>query len=215
MSLADALSSADAAMVSQICEKAELEAAENGRAHPHAMEHLLALLLQDDLCEARFLWRRLSEEVRLTTQPAWMLAQALWRNDRPGFYQCATYSWPESARPIVSALLTRMRARSIQLITSAYTSVTAQALARLLGVNMTDLDDICNQHQWKRDGDFIVISQNSAAVAADITSNVAADIVSHPLSTPASRDSEMLSHSRQSFSELQTLTEQLVRLQTT
>lgn len=193
-SLADALSAQDFAQAAQICELAELDAAAASQPHPHPAEHLLVLLLQDNLPAARFLWRRLQGPARLTTAPAWALAHAQWCGDRQALYTAAaSTSWSPSLAPLAATLAARTRARAAALVSRAYVTVSRQRLVSMLGIDGEELDAFCIARGWRVDAAFVVVG------GPDATSS----------STPEERAV------RASFAELQTLTEQLVRLQTT
>lgn len=209
MALESALAAADAAEVLRICEESELEAAEEGCAHPFPTEHMLSLVVIDDLDEARFLWRRLNTENRSVTEPAWSLVKAIWRHDRPMFYKCISYTWPDSLRPIVALIVSRMRVRMVDLLNLTYSVVSADRLCSLLGVDHSALDSVCREQNWKREGDYIVISQDICNKRDRLVSSTPNLTGSGP--NTAFQSSE----SRKPFSELETLTEQLVKLQTT
>lgn len=198
MRLSRAIASKDANEMVEICQEAELTSAQVGKTHPHAREHMLSLLLTDDLTEARFLWRRLPEEVRPQVEPTWRLTQALWRKDRAQFFRVAeAEDWNEGARPLVDELVCRIRGRAIELIRRAYSVVPVEMVARLVGVRVQDVPDLATSNGWRVEGGFVVSGMREDGSACDDDKKAVGG-----------------GGEQVPFAELQMLTEQLVKLQT-
>lgn len=201
--LSQALASQDAVQIVQICQQAELDAATTGNGHPHASEHMLCLLLMDDLSEARFLWRRLPLPLRSVLGSEWALAQALWRNDRPAFFNAALQTtWPANLQPLVLALVDRVRTRAATLVSHAYSVIAVTTLIELLGISKDTVPDICATHGWRIDGDHVLCSSSTGKPLK----SAAAVRQSGQVNGTSAQDVP--------YVELNRLTEQLVRLQT-
>lgn len=189
--LSAALESLDIPTLTSLCEQSELSAATKDLPHPHATLHLLTLLLQDDLTEARFLWRRLSASAKSPpdTAAAWALGRALWTSNWNDFYGVAMKSaWGDAAR-LVTALVDETRRKRISVIARSYSCIRAERMSYLLGMDATSVQSVCEKHGWKLVDNFVLISEQD--------------------------QSKYRSREKSQFEELQVLTEQLVRLQTT
>lgn len=188
--IAGVLEAQDVPKLIALCEEREFEAAAQEKPHPSPTLHLLALLLQSDLTEARFLWRRLPAECKDNpdTIAVWALAKALWQSDMPAFYDAAKHPSWGGADTLVSALVYATRRKGVQLIARAYTCVSLERVSTLLGLDRDGAAQLCHREGWTVDGEFVVVERRK-----DVTDNV-----------------KITGDSR----ELRMLTEQLVRLQT-
>ncbi|XP_059472336.1 COP9 signalosome complex subunit 8 [Neocloeon triangulifer] len=120
-------------------EREELEAAIGTPLQAQKYTQLLAIYLyHNDLCNAKMLWKRIPEAVKLADEElnaVWRIGQRMWQRD---FYLmhlalAQTDSWTEPVAPIMDALKGQVRSRALELIGSAYSSITIESLARLLG----------------------------------------------------------------------------------
>lgn len=181
----------DAALLSA-CAAVELSNATQGRPHPHAALHLLALLLTGDLTEARFLWRRLPNACRADgdTAAAWGIGQAMWRRDQRAVYAgLRGRAWGPAAAPLIARLEAVTSEAAARLITRAYSVVSIERTATLLGCGVAEIAGRCERLGWRIEDGFVVPGGRSEGAATTKGEEV-------------------------SYQELQSLTEQLVRLQT-
>ncbi|XP_076303952.1 COP9 signalosome subunit 8 isoform X2 [Tachypleus tridentatus] len=88
-------------------EKQELDSP-GGIASPHVYGQLLAIyLLQNDLPNAKFLWKRIPENVKQANPEignVWAVGQKLWNRDFPGVYLCLEQEWPEHLVSIMNVI---------------------------------------------------------------------------------------------------------------
>jgi len=71
---------------------------------------LASYLLDEELCHAKFLWKRMHVETKKNPEVAalYVVAQKLWHRDFTGFFAAATaFQWQPSIAPIVTQLIGR------------------------------------------------------------------------------------------------------------
>lgn len=203
MSLSEALSSQNWEQVITQCEEDEQMSAANGTTYEHGAEHMLALLLQGDVLEAMHVWQRLDQNASSKANNVWNLTQAIHTGDRQSFFNCALSSkWPTQVeQAMVSKLVDLHRQRTIMLISRAYSTVSVSTVARLLGLSNTEVADLARANEWTVDNDNFVNIPPKCRASADQVK---------PLLSKTIRQA-----ADDKYSELQRLTEQVVRLQTT
>jgi len=90
-----------------------LEAKEIDAAQPNtftveeSMELLAYYLLQEDLCDAKFLWKRIAPAHKENQEliAVWEVGKKLWTKDLPGFYVTVqAFPWSERIAPIMAKL---------------------------------------------------------------------------------------------------------------
>lgn len=208
---AEALASCDADVLLPLCEQAE----QSTSPHPFPTEHLLSLLLVEDMHEARFLWMRLSPSARQLASPVWQIVKPILCDDRQSLLKAAReVSVEERLQPMVSEVLRRERVRTAGLIADSFDVVSVGVMCGMMGVDHGDADAVrqtCDRYGWSVEGEFIVVDgsrglegqgdgllEDAMAVSGDADGRDCDDV-----------------KKVNAFMELQNLTEQLVRLQTT
>ena len=85
------------------------------RTEPLRLEHytevLASYLLQNDLCNGKFLWKRVPLEMKTNEELAavWRVGQKLWAKDMPGFYaEVQAFPWGPSVAPIMTQLIGKL-----------------------------------------------------------------------------------------------------------
>ena len=71
-------------------------------------ELLASYLLQNSLCNAKFLWKRIPVTTKANPElvALWQVAQKLWLKDMPGFYRdVQSFQWSQSIAPIITQLI--------------------------------------------------------------------------------------------------------------
>uniref|UniRef100_A0A0K2UJP3 COP9 signalosome complex subunit 8like [Megachile rotundata] n=1 Tax=Lepeophtheirus salmonis TaxID=72036 RepID=A0A0K2UJP3_LEPSM len=86
-------------------ETTELDAP-NGRPGSDVYAKLLAVYLQqNDLCSAKFLWKRIPEENKAENQELekiWNVGKALWNRDQPGTFRgLLNTDWSENVKSLM------------------------------------------------------------------------------------------------------------------
>ncbi|BES89314.1 cop9 signalosome complex subunit [Nesidiocoris tenuis] len=133
-------------------EKQELQA-QGGVASPDVFAKLLAIyLLQNDLCNAKLLWKRIPQSVKaqnLEIGKIWTVGKAMWLRDSPGVFSAlSSTQWSDEIAPIMAALVDKVRERCLGLVSQAYTSVTLETLSKLLGVNPSEAAAVAQKNGW-------------------------------------------------------------------
>ncbi|KAF8774116.1 COP9 signalosome complex subunit 8-like isoform X1 [Argiope bruennichi] len=134
-------------------EKQELEAPD-GIATPQVYGQLLAIyLLQNDLPNAKFLWKRIRENIKEENPELgklWTVGQKLWQCDSD-VYVALAEEWPEHLKPIVSAIKDVTRNRALRLISKAYSSITVEKISAFLGLPSEDCIEALTALGWEID----------------------------------------------------------------
>ncbi|XP_018322475.1 COP9 signalosome complex subunit 8 [Agrilus planipennis] len=154
----------------------ELEAP-NGVASPHVYERLLAIYLcQNDLCNAKFLWKRIPASVK-TAAPElasiWAVGQQMWKRDFPAIYNALnSVTWSENVADIMREVQEITRLRAVDLITRAYSSISLDAVAHMTGLTSDVANKACSEKGWQIEADTnivhpvrsstVIIGQNSS-----------------------------------------------------
>lgn len=84
-------------------------AATGATVSPQLYTQLLAIyLLQNDLCNAKYLWKRIPQTVK-STHPeihnVWKVGQKMWQRDFPGIYEALNKQWSNDLAEIMQKLL--------------------------------------------------------------------------------------------------------------
>ncbi|XP_062515629.1 COP9 signalosome complex subunit 8-like isoform X2 [Corticium candelabrum] len=123
--------------VAAYCEQLEIEAP-LGVTSPDVYGTLLAVyLVQNDINNARFLWKRIPEKLKKSNGELallWSIGQKLWKRDYPGVHVALNQSWPPHIQPIMTALKDQFHRNVFDLIARAYDSISIQDMASMLGV---------------------------------------------------------------------------------
>ncbi|XP_037297646.1 COP9 signalosome complex subunit 8 [Manduca sexta] len=143
-------------------EKQELEAP-NGIASPSTYAQLLAIYLyQNDLCNAKFLWKRIPQNITSSNPEItaiWSVGQKLWKKDLPGTYQTlAAYNWTEPVANIIRALEEKVRERTLNLIGRSYSSISLDTLVSMTGLSRDAALHSCRDRKWTISNDGITIN---------------------------------------------------------
>lgn len=202
MSIAEALSNQDWEEIVARCEETEQLNASHGTTHEHCAEHILALLLLGDLPESMRVWHRIDEQAKSRAANVWNLADALQTRNRQAFFSHAVNSkWATQVeQAMVTELVDFQRRYTLRLISRAYSTVSLSTVANLLGIAVSEVPDLARANDWEVHDSFINISSKCRASANEMEPSV-------------NRTARRVTDDQ--CSELQRLTEQVVRLQTT
>ncbi|CAK1603068.1 unnamed protein product [Parnassius mnemosyne] len=142
-------------------EKQELEAP-NGVALPSTYAQLLAIYLyQNDLCNAKFLWKRIPQNITSSNPEIaaiWAIGQKLWKKDLAGTYQTiAAYTWTEPIANIIKALEEKVRERAFNLIGRSYSFISLDTVISMTGLNKEAALHVCKERKWELDEDGTTI----------------------------------------------------------
>lgn len=135
-------------------EKQELDAP-GGIPTSQVYAQLLALYLyQNDLCNAKYLWKRIPQNVKNSHAELafiWKVGQKIWQRDFPGVYAALNADWSENVRHIMQALLENVRKRAVHLVSHAYSSINMDDLAASVGMPVEQAVLAATEQGWKVD----------------------------------------------------------------
>nr|SVE74486.1 EOG090X0F3A [Daphnia barbata] len=121
----------------QELEKQELEGT-NGLALADLHCQLLSIYLcKFDLCNAKFLWKRISNEEKISFPllgQIWAVGQKLWLKEHSAVFSLLRNTkWPASIEPYMTCLEENLREKSLQIIGKAYLSINSTTFTDLVG----------------------------------------------------------------------------------
>ncbi|CAI9726867.1 Hypothetical predicted protein [Octopus vulgaris] len=138
-------------------ENLELQELESpcGIATPQLYTRLLGVyLLRNDLCNAKFLWKRIPPSIK-SSHPElghmWLVGQKMWQRDFPGIYEVLKRDWPEHLRATMDAIYEITRRRAIKLVSKAYSSINIDTFAALANVTVSEVPDVTKKEGWETD----------------------------------------------------------------
>ncbi|XP_012285628.1 COP9 signalosome complex subunit 8 [Orussus abietinus] len=139
-------------------EKAELEAP-NGIATPQTYAQLLALYLHgNDLCHAKYLWKRIPSDVKEANPELWQIwvvGQHMWQRHWPAVHLALKVEWSEDVKHIMNALKENVRERALSLIAEAYSSLSLFCVVRMTGLSMEEARHTITERGWTIDGNTV------------------------------------------------------------
>ncbi|OWF44351.1 COP9 signalosome complex subunit 8-like [Mizuhopecten yessoensis] len=135
-------------------EEQELQAP-GGVGSPQLYNQLLALyLLHNEMCQAKFLWKRIPTAVKSTTPELttiWAAGQKMWQRDYTGSYEALKKEYSTEVKPIMEAALEAYRRRAFHLVSQAYSSINADELATFLGMPTSEAVQAAQAEGWDAD----------------------------------------------------------------
>lgn len=149
-----AIDLANAPILIESLERQEFEASV-GVPSAEVYTKLLALyLLQHDLCNAKFLWKRTPQSIKLSHPEighVWEVGKHLWNGNYPSIYSNLRRTWSDDISYIMKALQDEVQKRAISLISKAYSSLPNSALSEFLGVSEEEALKIAQSEGWTVD----------------------------------------------------------------
>ncbi|XP_060518698.1 COP9 signalosome complex subunit 8 [Cylas formicarius] len=145
----------------QDLEKQELESS-NGIATAQVYAQLLSIYLyQNDLCNAKFLWKRIPANIK-TSNPElghiWSVGKSLWMKDFPATYKALNaVNWPETVADIMSQVQAVVRSRAVDLISQAYSSITLETVSAMTGLSFDLCLNACKEKGWRFEPDSNIV----------------------------------------------------------
>uniref|UniRef100_T1J5K3 COP9 signalosome complex subunit 8 n=1 Tax=Strigamia maritima TaxID=126957 RepID=T1J5K3_STRMM len=135
-------------------EKKELEAP-SGIATAQVYEQMLALLLlQNDLCNAKYLWKRIPPAIKSGSSELphiWAVGQQMWKRDYPGVYQALKREWADDLKQVMEAVAEATKLRAIHLVAQAYSSISVEDFAKFVGSLPEEAIGVAVQEGWVED----------------------------------------------------------------
>ncbi|CAG9859176.1 unnamed protein product [Phyllotreta striolata] len=138
-------------------ERQELEAP-NGNAPAYVYQQLLAIYLyQNDLCNAKYLWKRIPPTIKASTPELaniWAVGQSMWTRDFPAIYKALnSVTWSETVSEIMRQVQEVVRSRAVDLISQAYSSISLDTVSAMTGLPPEVCVPSCLEKGWKFDAD--------------------------------------------------------------
>lgn len=117
---------------------------------------LLTLYLIDfDLVNAKFLWKRIPNDLKTDEELAtiWKIGQSFWKREFTEAYSViSSYEWSDNHKESSQKLYSILQNRMVELVAKAYSIIKFDALANLLGINdEATLLELVNNKQWEVD----------------------------------------------------------------
>eukprot|EP01103_Thecamoeba_quadrilineata_P008209 TRINITY_DN17976_c0_g1_i1.p1 TRINITY_DN17976_c0_g1~~TRINITY_DN17976_c0_g1_i1.p1 ORF type:complete len:206 (-),score=28.15 TRINITY_DN17976_c0_g1_i1:109-693(-) len=137
--------------IAEICEEYELES----RSVPFYGVHLIVYLIQNNSINARFLWKRIPNEVKQSEPELaaiWKIGTHMWtRNYSEVYKSFVRYQWSHLHTPLIAALAEAFRNRTLQLISNAYSTISVVSAAELFGLSNEEAIKIAQANHWEYD----------------------------------------------------------------
>ncbi|XP_013381777.1 COP9 signalosome complex subunit 8 [Lingula anatina] len=147
-------------------ENQELESP-GGVATPQIYGQLLTIyLVQNDLNNAKYLWKRIPAAVKSANPELgniWTIGQKMWQKDFAGIYEAINKDWSDNLKPTMATLLESTRRRVFNLVAQAYSSVSGDQFAQMMGMTVEEAVQAAVSQDWKADAQTrLVIPVRSA-----------------------------------------------------
>ncbi|XP_052813430.1 COP9 signalosome complex subunit 8-like [Mya arenaria] len=135
-------------------ETQELEAA-NGIPSTEVYGRLLCCyLLHNDLCNAKFLWKRIPQSVKTATPELsniWAVGQKIWQREFPGIYETLQKEWTDPYKDLLAAVLEATRKRAFNLVANAYSYIGVDDFSVIVGLPVNDAVKAAQDRGWTAD----------------------------------------------------------------
>ncbi|CAG8533973.1 3378_t:CDS:2 [Dentiscutata heterogama] len=116
---------------------------------------MLGYLLEQDLPSARFLWKRLGDNIKGSSKELrliWDVGIALWQRDYDNMYKLIDLkTWSPVIAPLMEQLGENLRERMLILLSESYSSITIDDVGRYLGLPREKVLSVTNERGWTVD----------------------------------------------------------------
>ncbi|XP_028393406.1 COP9 signalosome complex subunit 8-like [Dendronephthya gigantea] len=117
-------------------------------------QQLTIYLVQSDLASAKFLWKRIPEDIKAATDEihkVWNIGSKMWTKDYPGFYAALKQEWSEKIKPLMLILEGKIRDHLFELVQKAYTTIHVNKFSLFLGMTVNNALEVARNHDWVYD----------------------------------------------------------------
>lgn len=157
----------DYASLAKKLESQELESA-NGKASGQVYGQLLAIyLLFNDLTSAKFLWKRIPQEIKESNNELaiiWTVGKLMLKKNYSEIYATIKSfpSWPNHLKNIMRLILESTQQRVTNLINRAYSSISLSTATRILGLSNEDTLMLAQSQGWtyEHDSGYLITNQS-------------------------------------------------------
>uniref|UniRef100_A0A6B2EGA7 Putative signalosome subunit 2 csn8 n=1 Tax=Phlebotomus kandelakii TaxID=1109342 RepID=A0A6B2EGA7_9DIPT len=133
-------------------ERQELEAPNGVASLQLYTELFAAYLYKNDLSQARFLWKRIPQNIKggnAELERMFTVLQCLWSNKNVEFYKAITYDWSKTIAKIMNDLKEKVQAETINLIGRAYSSIFENVFVDMTNYSPDAVTDTCKSLNWE------------------------------------------------------------------
>uniref|UniRef100_U5EKJ7 Putative signalosome subunit 2 csn8 n=1 Tax=Corethrella appendiculata TaxID=1370023 RepID=U5EKJ7_9DIPT len=141
-----------------LLEKQELESPNGIVSAVLYSELFAAYLYQNDLSNARFLWKRIPQNIKTGNnelEQMYKVFTCLWNNDTSGFYKAINYDWSKNVSELMFELKEKIQLETVNLVGRAYSSIFENVFAEMTNQTPEMIVDTCKSLNWEIvDGPF-------------------------------------------------------------
>ncbi|KAG5306290.1 PREDICTED: COP9 signalosome complex subunit 8 [Acromyrmex echinatior] len=124
-----------------------------------AYMRLLAVYLhRNDLCNAKYLWKRIPPDVKAAHEElgrVWTVGQCMWQRNWPAVHTALNVEWSEDVKDVMTALKDNVRERVMRLISKAYSSLNLTTMATMSGMSLDEVRQAAIDRGWIVDGTIV------------------------------------------------------------
>ncbi|XP_050545166.1 COP9 signalosome complex subunit 8-like [Daktulosphaira vitifoliae] len=115
-------------------------------------------LLTNELCSAKFLWRRIPEHIKSTPelQKVWLIGKALWTKQYTHANELINYKWSDDLEPIMSALKSRLQQDTLKFISTHYENIPLDKFQLFMGVDKNQAEKIVDSEGWTCENGYVI-----------------------------------------------------------
>lgn len=117
-----------------------------------------AYLYTNELCAAKFLWRRVPEPIKTNPelQKVWLIGKALWTKHYTQAYELINCQWSDVLEPIMMAIKHRIQQDTLKFISMHYENIQFNKFQTLMGVNKEQAEKIVEREGWTFANGYII-----------------------------------------------------------
>ncbi|XP_059617207.1 COP9 signalosome complex subunit 8 [Phlebotomus argentipes] len=133
-------------------EKQELEAPNGVASLQLYTELFAAYLYKNELSQARFLWKRIPQNIKggnAELERLFTVLQCLWSNKNVEFYKAITYDWSKAIAKLMAELKEKVQMETINLIGRAYSSIFENVFADMTNHSPEVVTETCKSLNWE------------------------------------------------------------------
>ncbi|XP_031572054.1 COP9 signalosome complex subunit 8-like [Actinia tenebrosa] len=137
--------------VEELCSNLE-ELELDGSANAEVYTQLLAIyLLQCDICNAKFLWKRIPEDVKASCpelSKLWTLGCHMWKRDYLNIYSSLQQDWSPLIQTYMVSLKEKLQEKAFNLIANAYTYIKVDDFVVYMGMTKESAIEVAKSRGW-------------------------------------------------------------------
>ncbi|XP_055840223.1 COP9 signalosome complex subunit 8 [Episyrphus balteatus] len=156
-------------------EDEELESCINAEQY---IQLLAAYLYQDDLSNAKYLWKRIPQSTKTGNkelEKLYTLCLALKNNNTADFFKAISFNWSPAIKDLMTDLEEKIRQDVFTLVGKSYTYIYESKLMELTALPQDRLRQTCESMEWKMEQD----AQQQTLVVPQVK------VKAEPINTPS------------------------------